>query len=261
MIRGKNIVITGASSGIGMQLAYQVSQAGATPILVARSREKLQELVSNVKKHFAIDASYYVCDVSQENEWKITMEQIVEDYEQIHVLVNNAGFGLFKPVTEMKLEEFDQMYHVNVHALIQASHFFAGHMLHQGEGHIMNVASQAGKMSTPKAAGYAATKHAVLGFTHGLRMEVENEGIFVTAVNLGPVKTNFFNTADPGGGYAKSVDKFMLDPTDVAQKMVSKLYQPVREINLPLWMEWGSRLYRLFPGLMESVLKKQFRKK
>ncbi|SET88187.1 hypothetical protein SAMN05421676_11010 [Salinibacillus kushneri] len=261
MLNGKNIVITGASSGIGSKLSWYVAKNGGTPILVARSREKLNKIAADIHRQFSIDAGYYVCDVGNEVEWQRTMNQIVKDFQQIHVLINNAGFGLFQPVSNMTLADFEGMYRVNVHALIQSSQFFASHMVQFGEGHIINIASQAGKMATPKAAGYAATKHAVLGFTHGLRMEMEQQGIIVTAVNLGPVKTNFFETADPDGGYAQSVDRIMLDADKVARKIVQKMNTPVREINLPLWMELGSRIHKLFPHVTEKLLKRQFRKK
>jgi uncharacterized protein len=260
-LTGKNVLITGASSGIGQKLAWHVANEGARPILVARSEEKLKEIAREINEQYQTKCRYYVCDIGNKQEWQSTMEQIISDVQQIHVLINNAGFGLFKQVAEMGFEEFERMFDVNVHALIQASHFFVGHMVKDGEGHVVNIASQAAKIATPKAAGYAATKHAVLGFTNGLRMEVENQGVYVTAVNLGPVNTNFFTTADPSGGYKQSVDRFLLDADRVAKKVVQRLYRPTREINLPLWMDVGSRLYQLFPSLFEKVFKKQFSKK
>ncbi|MBB6455341.1 hypothetical protein HNQ94_003841 [Salirhabdus euzebyi] len=257
----KRIVITGASSGIGQQLAYEVAKAGAIPILVARSHSKLEEIVAHITEQFDRTSDYYVCDIGNKQQWQKTMEKIVQDHKQIHVLLNNAGFGLFQNVADMDVVDIEKMFSVNVHALMQSSHFFLTHMLAHGEGHIVNIASQAAKMATPKAAVYAATKHAVLGFTNGLRMEVEAEGIYVTAVNLGPVRTNFFQTADPGGNYEKALGRLLLDPKDVAEKVIRNLYKTKREINLPLWMELGSRFYRLFPGLTEKLFKKQFSKK
>jgi uncharacterized protein len=260
-IAGKNIVITGASSGIGAHLAERVAESQANPILVARSKEKLEELTKKIYSKYGVPCTFYVCDVGNLNEWQRTMEQIGQDFEQIHVLINNAGFGIFQPVNEMTIDHIQQMFAVNVQAVIQASQFFLQSMLNNKEGHIVNIASMAGKMATPKATGYAATKHAVLGFTHGLRLEVEKENIFVTAVNLGPVGTNFFQTADPSGEYEKAVKRYLLHPEKVATKIVNKLYRPIREINLPIWMELGSRLYRLFPGLVERLFKRQFFKK
>ncbi|WP_102027117.1 SDR family NAD(P)-dependent oxidoreductase [Salirhabdus sp. Marseille-P4669] len=260
-LNGKNIIITGASSGIGQQLAWQVAENKAMPILVARSEEKLKSLAAELKEKLSIKSAYYVCDIGNKEQWQQTMESIVHDFGHIHVLINNAGFGVFQQVDEMDYRDFEHMFAVNVHGLIQASQFFLLHMLKKKEGHIVNIASQAGKMATPKAAGYASTKHAVLGFTNGLRMEVEKKGIYVTAVNLGPVKTSFFQTADPSGSYEKAVQRYLLDPEKVARTVVARLYRPTREINLPKWMEFGSRLYQLFPSLFEKVFRKQFSKK
>src|SRR5690606_33540996 len=131
----------------------------------------------------------------------------------------------------------------------------------KNDGHIVNIASQAGKISTPKSAVYASTKHAILGFTNALRQELMDKSIHVTAVNLGPVKTNFFSHADPEGSYQKNVGKYMLDPEKVAEKIANHLFTGKREINMPLWMDFGSRLYQLFPSMMEKALKKQFNKK
>ncbi len=259
-IKGKKVLITGASSGIGERIAHLVAEQGAFPILVARSEHKLKAMITAMEQK-GYEAVYYACDIQDAEKWQQVMEQIIDEQHQIHIVINNAGFGIFEKVKEMQFEDFYKMFAVNVHGLIQASHFFVQHMLKMGEGHIVNIASQAGKMATPKAAGYAATKHAVLGFTNGLRMEVEEEGIFVTSVNLGPVKTNFFQTADPTGGYEKAVQKYLLNPDVVAEKIVNRLYRKTREINLPKWMELGSRMYHLFPKTFEKVFKKQFSKK
>ena len=83
----------------------------------------------------------------------------------------------------------------------------------------------------------------------------------MTTVNLGPVKTNFFNVADPFGNYQQSVEKYMLDPNDVAEKIVKVLFTNKREINMPKWMDVGSRFYQVFPSLIERLLKSQFNKK
>src|SRR5699024_9715866 len=117
------------------------------------------------------------------------------------------------------------------------------------------------KVATPKSSAYAATKHAVLGFTNALRLEAVKEGVKVTAVILGPARTSFFKSEDPEGAYQKNVAQSMLDPDYVAQKVVRHLFTNKIEINLPNWMEMGSALHRLFPNTMERLLKKQFNKK
>ena len=126
-------------------------------------------------------------------------------------------------------------------------------MIERNTGHIINIASQAGKLATPKSSGYAATKHAVLGFTNSLRMELAKTNIFISAVNPGPIETNFFNTADKSGNYVKSVKKFMLKSDYVAEKIIQLMIHPKRELNLPRWMNLGSVLYNLFPSISEKL--------
>ncbi|RTR35461.1 SDR family NAD(P)-dependent oxidoreductase [Robertmurraya yapensis] len=131
----------------------------------------------------------------------------------------------------------------------------------QRSGHIVNVASQAGKIATPKSSVYSATKHAVLGYTNSLRMEVTDSNIFMTTVNPGPIATNFFEIADEKGTYVKNVQRIMLKPDYVAEKIVSAMLTKRREINLPRWMNVGSVFYALFPNLFERFGKRSFNKK
>ncbi|MCP8616780.1 SDR family NAD(P)-dependent oxidoreductase [Salirhabdus salicampi] len=257
----KNVVITGASSGIGERIALHVAAQGGTPILVARSEEKLQTMAKEIQSQHGLEAFVYRCDIGNRIQWEATLHRIVDVHEHIHVVINNAGFGLFERVTDMTMEQYDSMFQVNVLALIQSSRFFLSHMQERGEGHIVNIASQAAKLATTKAAGYAASKHAVLGFTNALRLEAEQDGVFVTAVNLGPVQTNFFSSADPSGNYERSVEKFMLHPDKVAERVVRALYHPIREINMPRWMDVGARLYQLWPSMLERLFKRQFQQK
>ncbi|WP_064971734.1 SDR family NAD(P)-dependent oxidoreductase [Ornithinibacillus californiensis] len=260
-LEGKKIVITGASSGIGEKLARTIAANGGTPIMLARSLDKLRQLQEQIKEETDIIAYYYKVDLTNDSEMDEVIEKVFRDHEIIDALVNNAGSGVFQYVGETRWEDIEVMFRLNVLALIRMTKLFLPHFLERKEGHIVNIASQAGKISTPKSAVYASTKHAVLGFTNALRQEVTSENIFVTAVNLGPVRTNFFSLADPEGNYQKSVDRYMLDPDKVASKITKNLFTSRREINLPMWMDLGSRFYQLFPSLMERALKKQFTKK
>lgn len=260
-LSGKNIIITGASSGIGERVAVRAAKAGAVPILLARSEDKLRELASRIRGQTGIEALWYPCDLALPESVHEVYQHVVAQVHQVDALINNAGFGVFERVEDTSMEAFRSMFEVNVLGLIQSVKEVLPVMKDREGGHIVNIASQAGKISTPKSAGYASTKHAVLGFTNALRMEVEGDGIEVTAVNLGPVRTNFFETADPKGTYKKSVERYMLDPDDVAQQVISHLFTSKREINIPGWMELGAKAYQLAPGVMEKILGNQFKKK
>lgn len=257
----KKIIVTGASSGIGKQLAMEIAKQNGIPIMLARTAKKLKKLQQHIQTEMNVNAYVYPVDLFQSNNVVSVINQIFEDHKQIHGLINNAGVGIFDYIVETSQEDTERMFQLNVLTLIQLTRSLLPHLIKYNEGHIINIASQAGKISTPKSAVYAATKHAVIGFTNALRLEVATKNILVTTVNLGPVNTNFFATADPSGTYQKNVEKYMLDPGKVAKRIVDQFFIPKREINMPWWMEFGSRWYSLLPSLMETLFKKQFQKK
>lgn len=258
ILTNKHVVITGASSGIGAQLAIKVAKHGGRPILLARSKEKLANLCNTIKAQTGIDCHYYQLDVSDFTQVKIVMETVVQEFGHIDILVNNAGFGVFETFSDADFTEITEMFAVNVLGLMACTKAVLPHMIERGSGHIINVASQAGKIATPKSSVYSATKHAVLGFTNSLRMELADQNIYVSAVNPGPIATNFFDRADKSRNYVKNVQKYMLESEVVADKMIELMMRPKRELNLPFWMNAGSIIYQLFPNLFEKVSKKFF---
>jgi short-subunit dehydrogenase len=126
-------------------------------------------------------------------------------------------------------------------------------MKQQGGGHIINIASMAGKLSTPKTSGYAATKHAVLGLTNAMRSELAPLGIAVSAVNPGPIDTPFLQAADPEGTYADNVRGYMLTPVKVAEAILKVIERRTPEVDLPLSAAVGIRIYGLFPRLADRL--------
>lgn len=257
----KKIIVTGASSGIGERIVWHIASNGGIPILLARSIDKLESQQQLLKQTLNAESYVYQVDLQKHAELEAIFKLILIEHEQIHGLVNNAGAGIFDYIKDIAWKDVDHMFQLNVFALIRGTKMILPHFLAQKEGHIVNIASQAGKISTPKSAVYASTKHAVLGFTNTLRLEIAAKKIHVTAVNLGPVRTNFFKGADPSGTYQKSVERYMLDPDVVAHKIVGHLFTKKREVNLPGWMEFGSKMYQLFPSVMERLLRRQFNKK
>ena len=260
-LQNKVIVITGASSGIGEQVAMQVAAQGATPVLMARTEEKLQALVDKIKETYNTPCYYYVLDVSEEMEVQSVFSKVLQEVGRIDILVNNAGFGIFKTFEDASMGEVKDMFQVNVFGLVVCTKAVLPYMVNKNEGHIINIASLAGKIATPKSSAYAATKHAVLGFTNSLRMELANTDIYVTAINPGPIDTNFFEIADQSGTYVKNMGRYMLKPTYVAEQIVKSMHTKKREVNLPKWMGIGPKLYALFPGLFERVAGKSLSKK
>jgi short-subunit dehydrogenase len=260
-LQDKVIVITGASSGIGEELAMQAAEQGATPVLIARTEEKLRALKQKIESTYRIPCHYYVLNVSNEEEVKLVFTQVLQEIGRIDILVNNAGFGVFKTFTDASVQEVKDMFDVNVFGLVACTKAVLPYMIERNSGHIVNIASLAGKIATPKSSAYAATKHAVLGFTNSLRMELANTNITVTAINPGPIDTNFHTIADQSGTYVKSVGRYILKPNYVAQQIVKAIETKKREVNLPKWMSLGPIIFSLFPGLFERVAGKSLSKK
>lgn len=260
-LKGKNIVITGASGGIGAEIARLCAASGANLVLLARSIDKLVQLQTQLQQKHQVKVDVYQLDVSDTNQVKEVFTDIFIKMEHIDILVNNAGYGIFREAHQASFDEIKGMFDVNVVGLMACTSMVLPKMRERRSGHIINIASQAGKIATPKSSVYSATKHAVLGFTNALRMEVSDYNVLVTSVNPGPIATNFFNIADEKGTYVKNVQRFMLQPDYVAGKVVDSMLTKTREINLPRWMNMGSIVYVLFPRLFERLGKKAFNQK
>jgi len=255
-LRGKNIVITGASGGVGAEIAKLCAVSGANLVLLARSFDKLEQLQSELQQKYQVKVEVFKLDVSDTNQVQMVFHRIFDTIGDIDILVNNAGFGVFREAHEASIDEIKGMFEVNVVGLMACTSMILPKMRARRFGHIINIASQAGKIATPKSSVYSATKHAVLGYTNSLRMELADYNVQVTSVNPGPIATNFFNIADEQGTYVKNVQRFMLQPEYVARKVVDSMLTKTREINLPRWMNMGSVVYVLFPRLFERIGKR-----
>lgn len=247
----KTVLVTGASSGIGKDVAIQAASAGANLILVARNTEKLAEVKqacvavgSEYSNHF-----YLSIDMSDPKAIEQGVETVYDNFDNVDVLVNAAGFGDFSNYLETDFSTVEKMFRVNVLGLMLMTRLVASKMIENGSGHIFNIGSMAGKITTPKSAAYSATKAAVIGFSDGLRLELKPFNVFVTTVNPGPVATNFFDIADHTGSYINSVKRFIIDPEKLATEIVSTFNKKKREINRPRYMELASVLYKMAPSV------------
>lgn len=256
-LRGKKILITGASGGIGEKLAFKVAENQAEPILIARNKDKLELIARKMTEYYGVPVSYYALDITEQTKWR----ELAENFSMIDILINNAGVGYFERFETADWQHMEEMIQLNIKALMQTTYYLLPALKRGNPAHIVNIGSQAGKIATPKSSVYSATKAFVISFSNALRLELKTSNIYVTSVNIGPVKTNFFKQADPEGHYQESVSNYMLDADRVAAKIAKHLLTDKREINLPVWMNTGSKMYQLFPGLMETLLKNAFNKK
>jgi len=247
----QTVVVTGASSGIGKDVAINAAKCGANLILIARSEDKLLEVKNECIRVGAENATHEYLSVDMSDPEQITKaaKDIFEISEDVDVLVNAAGFGDFSNYLDTDFEKIEKMFRVNVLGLMLMTRLLASGMIDNGRGHIINIGSIAGKIPTPKSAAYSATKAAVIAFSDSLRLELRQLGVYVTTVNPGPVNTNFFNVADHSGNYLDSVKYFVLDPDKLAWEIVNTIGRPKREINRPRSMAMAAVLYKLAPSI------------
>ncbi len=259
-LNNKTAVITGASGGLGEQIAYQLAQKNMNLILIARNLEKLTRIQEKCMTLTNGAVIVFSCDLTQPCERQQVIDNILANH-CVDVLVNNAGFGMFKEAIDFSEEEIRTMFELNVGAVMDLTIKLVPQMKKSGTGSIVQIASQAGKIATNKSSIYSATKFAVLGFTNALRLELKKDHINVMSVNPGPIETNFFNVADSSGKYLESVGAIVLSPEKVAKKIVRAIETDQREVNLPRIMNIGSKVYTVFPHLGDWVTLHLFNKK
>lgn len=252
-LRNKVVVVTGASSGIGRSIALESAGRGATTVLIARNKEKLDEISAEAKELSGADSFVFPTDLGKGDEIEKTFKEIISSVQHIDFLVNAAGFGKFENFMESDMQDATNMFQVNVLGLMYLTRLIGRVMMEQKTGQIINFGSIAGKVPTTKTAAYSASKAAVIQFSNVLRLELKPFGVKVMTVNLGPVYTNFFNIADQTGEYVNNVQEFMLDPDDVAWQVVHYFGSNKRELNLPLSLAIAAKLYNLFPTIGDKI--------
>jgi len=195
MLKGKAAVVTGASSGIGKVLALRLASEGVTVVLGARRKEELDRIVHEVKEQGG-EGRAVRCDVTVTAEAEHLIGTCLDAFGKIDILINNAGRGHFASVEDTTDEVIERMFAVNTFALWYTTRPALREMKRQGSGHVINVASMAGKVGYPFNSAYVAAKHACVGFTHGLRNELVETGIHASVVCPAGVLTDWANATE-----------------------------------------------------------------
>ncbi|WP_281164839.1 SDR family NAD(P)-dependent oxidoreductase [Liquorilactobacillus sicerae] len=247
-LRNQVAVVTGASSGLGEQIAYQLAQKGAIVVVCARRIERLQQVSQRCQALSGRLSLPLQVDVSDPEKIEQAVTQVETKLGPIAVLVNDAGFGSMENFLHFKMSTAEKMFRVNVLGLMYFTQFVGLKMAARKTGAIVNIASIAGKIATPKSTVYSATKSAVIGFSNALRLELKPFGISVLTVNPGPIKTDFFAIADQTGHYLDHIGWLALEPDKLAEKIVAAIGTRRREINAPGIFEWAYHFYNLFPA-------------
>jgi short-subunit dehydrogenase len=197
--QAETVLISGASSGIGRELARLFAADGAGLVLVARSQDRLRELAAELAANHGVEAHVVAADLRRPASPGEIVEALAQRRIDVDVLVNNAGFGAHGSVADLGAERQAEMIEVNVAALTQLTALLLPGMLERRRGAILNVASTAAFQPGPNQAVYCATKAYVLSFTEALAEEVRGSGVRVTCLAPGATDTGFASQAGMAG--------------------------------------------------------------
>lgn len=248
------ILITGASSGIGYEMAKQLAAKNYNLLLVARSEYKLLQLQQDLQNQFNIDVEYLLFDLSEPNSANDLYQLVKEKNYLVTGLINNAGFGDYGNFVEMPLEKDEEMIAVNITALVGLTKLFGAEMVKAGKGRIMNVASLLSFLPLPYYSIYSATKCFVLAFTETIAAEMQGTGVTVSALCPGTVETPF-HTDSMRKTNAMSANKPM--PADIVAKAGVELFLNGKGKKIVGFMNWFlSNLPRVTPDKIMMKIKK-----
>jgi len=221
-LNGAIALVTGAGRGIGKSISITLARQGATVVLSARTVRDLetvrQEIVDAGGSAFAIQT-----DLTKESDIERLFDEIAARFGRLDVLVNNAGFGVFAPLRELSIADFDAMWNLNMRALFLCSQRAIALMEQRRSGVIVNVSSLAGKNAFVGGAGYSATKWALIGFSRTLMLEVREQNIRVITICPGSVDTSF-----PPQQKDPARSEKIVHPQDVADTILAAILLPDR---------------------------------
>ncbi|PTM59169.1 SDR family NAD(P)-dependent oxidoreductase [Desmospora activa] len=246
----RNILITGASSGIGAEIARQLVQKGDFPLLVARDEAKLQQL----RQDLGCGAAF-TCDVTCTEEVNRLADCIYQRYGGVDVLINNAGYGKFGGSMEVSTTDYVGMIETNYLGAVRMTRALLPQLL-QRNGKIINIASIAGLTGIPNLAAYCASKFALIGYSESLQLEFAPR-IQVGVLCPGPVQTPFFQGEDPASCFPPLILGRLLDTETVARHAVRLMERPRIKI-IPAGMRWAMHLRHFSPQLYRWVLKRMY---
>ena len=259
IFKDKVVVITGASSGIGRELAYQLAEQGAWLSLAARNEERLSAVAGECQVRGG-RAIAIVTDVSEQAQCAQLIQRTMDHYDRIDMLVNNAGITMwanFEDVSDVGF--FEQIMRVNYLGSVYCT-YYALPFLKKTKGQIIGISSLAGRNGIPKRSGYAASKHAMVGFFDTLRIEIAEYGIGVTMIYPGFVATETRKRALGADGKPIGKSSVREDEVMSAERCAKLIIQAAATRKRELVMTWrgkvGLWVKLIAPGVVDRVAKK-----
>ena len=249
-------LITGASKGIGKEIAHQLAMNGYDVLLVARNSYELQMVKEELEKKYPVQVDYLVSDLSELGAVDRILAWVEAKQIDLRILVNNAGFGLVGQFDSYSFEENQKMMQVNMHSLVEMCQKFFPYLAGKGKAHVLNIASSSAYQAIPNMTLYAASKVFVLNFSRGLHHEWKSKGVIVTVVSPGATTTNFNDRANLQAKARKAAEKVTMTPEEVAKLAVAGMLAGKVEVITGLVNKIGSFLAWVSPkSISEKIAK------
>jgi dehydrogenase/reductase SDR family member 7B len=257
--KDKVVWITGASSGIGEQIAKQCAQEGAKVILSARSEKQLSDVLTSLK---GINHLVLPLDLSKSDQFPVLAEQVISNYGRIDYLINNGGLSQRSNASETSLEVDRYIMEVNYFGNIALTKAVLPYMQQQKSGHIVVISSIAGKFGFYLRSAYSASKHALQGFYESLALEEEKNGIVVTLAYPGKINTEISKHAINGNGEKHNImdhnQATGMSAIECSSQLLAAVKQEKREILIGNKEILAVRLKRILPvRLFWKIMKRQ----
>lgn len=260
LFRDNVVVITGASHGIGEEMAMALARQGAKLSLAARRADELTRVAAACRAAGALDVITVVTDVAEPDDCARLIERTAAHYGRIDTLINNAGLGMWSRVEDARdLTIFERVMRVNYFGTVHCT-AAAIPYLRKSRGRIVGISSIAGRTGIPTRSGYSASKHAMNGFLDSLRIELQDAGVSVTIINPGFVGTglqarNLGPDGQPLGSNPVNVSAVMT-PAECARLAIEAAGSRRRELVMTARGKIGIWLKLLWPGLIDRIAAK-----
>lgn len=241
-------LVTGASKGIGRAIATSLAQRKCDLLLVARSKDLLEQLADELRVKYSINVQHFVIDLSLPDAPNRILDWCNQNNFAVHILVNNAGYGLAGIFENHAWQKHNDLMTVNMNMPVQMIHTFLPILRQQKQhSYILNIVSTTAYQALPKLALYAAAKSFMLSFSRALQFELKNSNVSVTAVSPGSTDTDFVKSAEMGPKAAKNAAKFNMTAAAVAEIAVKAMFNKKVEVITGFSNKLGAFMAWLLP--------------
>ncbi|MBD2196830.1 MULTISPECIES: SDR family NAD(P)-dependent oxidoreductase [Calothrix] len=260
-LQGKTILITGGSRGLGLVMARQLIDAGARLAICARDAAELERAQTELGQRGG-EVLALTCDVTDQAQVEQMVQQVLDRFRAIDILINNAGTDIVGPVETLTMQDYDDMMKLHFWAPLYTMYAVLPQMRQLKNGRIVNISSIGGKLASPHMVGYCASKFALVGLSEGMRTELALDGIAVTTVCPGFIRTGVVDHAVIKGQHRKEFAWFSIGDSlplisasaeKVARATIAGLRRGATEVIVPLPTWFSVKFYALFPGLSTNL--------